>query len=403
MTYIAKNIRISELHNADWNANRVPPEVLEKVRHSIKEFGVVENLVVRAHPSGTGYEVLSGNHRLAIFRELGMETAPAVVVDVDDAKARVLAQTLNRTRGQDDPEAYARLLDDVLKDMSIAEVVAFLPETAESIGRALNGLDLKLDVLNEDEDVFEVPEDPESVLGQVYELGPHRLVCGDSTDASMIDLATNGEFADCVWTDPPYGVDYVGKTSDALTIQNDGAANLPDLLLAAFRAIDFRLADGSPIYIAHPDGRRALDFYFAANEMDWRIHQVIVWVKNTMVLGYSDYHVKHEPIMLAYKRGEGRSGRGGQRWYGDNSQTSVLEFPKPSANREHPTMKPIDLISHMLRNSTKRNDLVLDPFGGSGSTLMAADALGRRAALVELDPGYCDVIRRRYEKAKGNA
>jgi site-specific DNA-methyltransferase (adenine-specific) len=340
---------------------------------------------------------------MTIFRELGMQTAPAVVVDVDDAKARVLAQTLNRTRGQDDPEAYARLLDDVLKDMSIAEVVAFLPETAESIGRMLNGLDLELGMPEEDDDVFEVPDDPESVLGEVYELGPHRLICGDSTDASVIDLATNGEFADCVWTDPPYGVDYVGKTSDALTIQNDGAANLRDLLIGAFRAIDFRLADGSPIYIAHPPGREAQDFYFAATEMDWRIHQVIVWVKNTMVLGHRDYHSKHEPIMLAYKTGEGRSGRGGRRWYGDHSQTSVLEFPKPSANREHPTMKPIDLISQMLRNSTKRDDLVLDPFGGSGSTLMAADALGRRAALVEIDPRYCDVIRRRYEKASGNA
>jgi DNA modification methylase len=129
--------------------------------------------------------------------------------------------------------------------------------------------------------------------------------------------------------------------------------------------------------------------------MDWRIHQVIVWVKNTMVLGHRDYHSKHEPIMLAYKTGEGRSGRGGRRWYGDHSQTSVLEFPKPSAN--------LELIGQLLRNSTKRDDLVLDPFGGSGSTLIAADALGRRAAIVELDPGYCDVIRRRYEKASGNA
>jgi hypothetical protein len=398
MTYIVKNIEINELHNAEWNANRVPPDVLEKVRRSIDEFGVVENLVVRPHPSGSGYEVLSGNHRLMIFRELGMKKAPTIIVDVDDAKARVLAQTLNRTRGQDDPEAYARLLDDVLKDMSIDEVVAFLPETAESIGRVLNGIEVETEMPHEDEDAFEVPEDPESVPGEVYELGPHRLVCGDAKDVTALELALNGQPADCVWTDPPYGVAYVGGTKDALTIQNDdlNVAELREFLREALGSAFACTRAGAAWYVCAPDGPKGLPFSEVLTELGvWR--QSLIWAKDALVLSMSDYHSKHEPIYYGWTPGEAH------KWYGDRKHTTLIEVPRPKRNTEHPTMKPLDLIATTLRNSTKRDDLVLDPFGGSGSTLMAADALGRRAALVEIDPRYCDVIRRRYEKANGNA
>jgi DNA modification methylase len=408
MTYVVKNINISELHNAEWNANSVAPEVMQKVRKSISEFGVVENLVARPHPSGSGFEVVSGNHRLQIFRELGMEKAPVIIVDVDDAKARILAQTLNRTRGQDDPEKYAQLLDDVLKDMSVDEVLGFLPETAESIGRLLSGIESGAELPDEDEDSFEVPEDPESVPGEVYELGPHRLICGDSRDVTVLERVTNGEKAACVWTDPPYGVAIVGgnhslspaerKRRGGKTIENDAldVNGLREFLRETLGAAFTCTEPGAAWYVCAPHGPIGLAFSDVMTELGVWKHS-LVWVKDSLVMGRADYHYRHEPIYYGWTPG------GSHNWYSDRKQTTVIEIPRPKRNTEHPTMKPLELISQMLRNSTKRGDLVLDPFGGSGSTLMAADALGRRAALVELDPRYCDVIRKRYERSKENA
>ena len=393
-----KQIPIDQLHNAPWNANRVPEDVLAKVRRSITEFGVVENLVARARPDG-GYEVISGNHRLGIYREIGVTKAPVHVVDVDDAHARILAQTLNRTRGQDDAEAYAQLLTDVLADMDMAEVLAYLPESEKSLTQALDAVKPEDDATVDE--VPPLPDDPESKPGEVYELGPHRLVCGDSTDAGTLHILMQGEKAACMWTDPPYGVEYVGKTKDALTIENDGGEGLPALLASSFAAVDSVLDEGAAVYIAHPPGARAHDFSTAFLNAGWRIHQGLVWSKQSMVLGHSDYHYSHEPILYGYTAGGGRRGRGGSGWYGDNKQVSVLDIARPQRNEEHPTMKPPALIELCLRNSTKRGDLVLDPFGGSGSTLIAADRVGRVARLVELDPRYCDVIRKRWEKHNG--
>jgi DNA modification methylase len=393
-----KQIAVDELHNAPWNANRVPDDVLDKVRRSIAEFGVVENLVARPRPEG-GYEVISGNHRLGIYREMGLTRAPVHVLEVDDAHARVLAQTLNRTRGQDDAEAYAQLLTDVLAEMDMDEVLSFLPESEKTISQALDALSEPAD--DAVDEVPELPEEPDSKAGEVYELGPHRLVCGDSTDPGTLFLLMQGDKASCMWTDPPYGVDYVGKTKDALTIENDGGEGLPALLASSFAAVDQVLEPGAAVYVAHPAGARAHDFSTAFIGAGWRIHQGLVWAKDSMVLGHSDYHYSHEPILYGYTAGGGRRGRGGLGWYGDNKQVSVLDIPRPKRNEEHPTMKPPALIELCLRNSTKRDDIVLDPFGGSGSTLIAADRLGRRARLVELDPRYCDVIRQRWEKHNG--
>jgi len=404
MAYTIINVKIEQLHNAEWNANRVSPDVLEKVRNSIAEFGIVENLVVRSHPSGDGYEVLSGNHRLRIFRELGMKTAPAIVVELDDAKARILAQTLNRTRGQDDPEAYARLLDDVLKEMTIEEVIAFLPETADTIASLLNGIDGSLELDEDADDVPGLPEEPDSVLGAVYELGPHRLICGDSSDVTVLENVLGGEMAQCVWTDPPYGIGVVGGSRGLTpqerlkrggkTIENDtlNPDQLREFLRETLGAVFTFTDPGSAWYVCAPHGPIGLAFSDVLSELDvWR--HSLVWVKDSLVMGRSDYHYRHEPIYYGWTPG------GPHHWYADRKQTTVIEVPRPRVNAEHPTMKPLELITQLLNNSTKRGDLVLDPFGGSGSTLMAADALGRRAALVELDPRYCDVIRNRYERS----
>jgi DNA modification methylase len=395
----AERIALSRLRAAPWNANRVPARVLARIRNSLLEFGVVENLVARPHPGEPGaFEVVSGNHRLALLRELGFAWAPVVVVELDDAHARLLAQTLNRARGEDDPAAYARLLEEVLASVDVGRALAFLPETETSIERALRSVRLP----DPEEDAApELPPEAVTEPGELVELGPHRLLCADARDPEQLQRLLAGELAEVLWTDPPYGVDYVGKTKQALRIANDQADGLTRFLAETFAAIDTVLAAGGRFYIACPDGARGLDFRLALREVGWRFHQTLVWVKNAFVLGHCDYHYQHEDVLYGWKPGAGRPGRGrraGSRWYGDDREATVFFCDRPARSEQHPTMKPVELIRRQLLNSSRPGEIVLDAFAGSGSTLIACEQTGRRARLVELDPRYCDVIRQRYQE-----
>jgi DNA modification methylase len=238
--------------------------------------------------------------------------------------------------------------------------------------------------------------------GQVWALGGHRLLCGDATSSEDLAKLTGERKADVLWTDPPYGVAYVGKTRDRLTLSNDHPEGLDDLLEGAFGAIDGVLRPGAALYVAHPAGAASLIFGQRFLAAGWRLHQSLVWVKDRMVLGHADYHYRHEPILYGYKPGPGRWGRGHQGWHGGNDQDSVLSVPRPAASREHPTAKPVELITRCLSNSTAPGDVVLDPFAGSGSTLIAAHRLGRTARLVEIDPVYCQVILDRWKAFTGH-
>lgn len=192
-----------------------------------------------------------------------------------------------------------------------------------------------------------------------------------------------------------------GKTPRKLRIAGDDAKGLERLLRDAFSAVGEVLAPGARIYVAHPAGPLSVAFAQAFVSQGWRLHQTLVWVKDSMVLGHADYHYRHEPILYGYAPGQGRWGRGGKGWYGGAAQTSVLEVPRPAASPEHPTAKPVELIVRCLRNSSIEEDAVLDPFAGSGSTLIASELLGRRAFALELDPCYCDVIVSRWEQVTG--
>jgi len=201
--------------------------------------------------------------------------------------------------------------------------------------------------------------------------------------------------------DPPYGVGYEGRTRQRLRIQNDGPDQLAELLRGSFAAIDGVLAPGAAIYVCHPAGPLAVPFHLAFVGAGWSLRQGLVWVKNPLVMGRADFHYKHEPLLYGFKPGPERLGRGAAGWYGGNRQTTVLEAPRPRSSQLHPTMKPPELIATCLRNSSRRGELVLDPFAGSGSTLIACEQLGRRARLIELDPGYCDAIVDRYVRLTG--
>lgn len=430
-TRAAELVPLERLEPAEWNANRVPPGTMRKIRRSIEEFGFVENMVARPHPEQEGkLEVLSGNHRLELLREMGADEAPVVVLELGDADARILAQALNRTRGADDPQAYARLLESLLDEIDASRVVEFLPETVGSIDRLLARFRAPL----AEDELPDPPAKPKSKLGRIYELGEHRLLCGDATDAGAVAELLDGAAIDCVITDPPYGVDYAekseflawrGRMPAKRAIANDEltATELEELLVASFTIAGEHARAGAAIYVWYAD-RRTDVFLAALRTGGWRYAQTLIWAKDRLVLGRQDYQSQHEPVLYGWKPGAAHS------WHGGRVETTVvdddvdlrelskaelvrlidqlrtrengdvLRASRPGRSPLHPTQKPVWILSHFLWNSSDRGELVYDPFGGSGSTLMAAAATGRRAALVELEPAYCDVIRERYERSE---
>lgn len=222
-------------------------------------------------------------------------------------------------------------------------------------------------------------------------------MCGDSTDPETMERLMDGEKADLYLTDPPYNVAYTGKTKDALTIQNDKMDNsvFRQFLNDAFFSAVSVMKKGAAFYVWHADSE-GYNFRGACEESGLEVKECLVWNKNTMVLGRQDYQWKHEPCLYGWKKGAPH------KWYSDRKQTTVLEFDKPSASRDHPTMKPVALFAYQIQNSTKPGDIVLDSFGGSGTTIMACEQLGRKGYVVELDPKYCDVIIKRWEQFTGD-
>lgn len=230
--------------------------------------------------------------------------------------------------------------------------------------------------------------------GQLWSCGRHLVACGDATDAGLVRRLFSDRPADMMWTDPPYGVDYVGKTKDALTIENDGAKDLDELLRLAWAAVDPVLRVGAPFYIAHPAGILSLVFGKSVIDAGWHFHETLVWVKDSMVLGHSDYHYKHEPIIYGWK-GANRP------WYAGRDQVTTFEVPRPKRSELHPTMKPIELIELQMANSSTKGDLVVDLFLGSGTTLIASERLGRTCRGTEKDPKYVAVVLERYLQFTG--
>jgi DNA modification methylase len=345
-------------------------------------------------------EVLVGNHRVLAARELGWDEIAVCFVDVDEAHARRIMLADNRTSdlaGYDD-QALVALLLEVGDDLA---GTAFGRDDLDALLDAVSD-----DVPMEEDDVAPLPVAATTKPGDVVCLGEHRLVCGDARDETIVAELLRGEEAACVMTDPPYGATYEGKTRARLRIRNDDPATLDGLLPAAFAVADANLAAGSAVYVFHPTGAVLPVFLEAFLGVGWQLRQSLAWVKDAMVLGHADYHFQHESILYGYKpllgKG-GRLGRGGAGWHGDNRQVSVFEVPRPRSAKEHPTMKPVELVARLVRNSTGRGAIVLDPFAGSGSTLMACQRLGRRARLVEVDPRYCDVIINRYHRLAGAA
>lgn len=387
-------------------------------------------LVNKGTHTGRANEVLAGNHTIKAIRDLAEEfpdderwqNVDIWEIDVDDDRAARIVVADNRTAelGHTDSDALA----DLLSELDGLEGTGYTDDDFEDLLDSTRDPEERTDK----DDAPPTPPTPVTQEGDVWQLGPHRVWCGDSTDAEGVvsNLMYDG-LADCVWTDPPYGVNYVGGTG--MTIQNDGPEGLEVLLNGAMIAAVAAAKGGAPVYVAHSETKR-MTFEGAMLQAGMLVRQNLVWVKSSLVLGRLDYQSRHEPILygatpepeegteseenqVGYDddhdpvlygftpNGLGKLGRGGERWYGDHKKTSVFEFPKPTRSADHPTMKPVELVQAMLDNSCPRKGIVLDLFGGSGSTMIAAHHHGSKARLVELDPKYVDVICRRYQEHTG--
>jgi site-specific DNA-methyltransferase (adenine-specific) len=362
---------------------------VEAVKASLERFGQRKPIVVRK----SDRVVIAGNHTLQAAQALGWSEIAVVWVDDDDAMSKAFALADNRTAelGDYDEEALAAL---------IGEVSALDPELLEATGWDSKSVSDLLDGMQGDlpVDVDDVPEKVPSIskLGNIWLLGEHRVMCGDSTEKDQLAVLMQGKEADLVWTDPPYGVSYVGKTKDALTIENDDMDidALQEFLTKAFQAGHEVTKKGGCWYVAAPSGNIFQAFSIPLSNLGiWR--HTLVWVKDTLVMGRADYHYKHESIFYGWKEGAAHQTPP------DRKQDTVWEIDRPKRNAEHPTMKPIELITRAIKNSSNQGEIVLDMFGGSGSTLIAANETNRTAYLMELDPHYVDVICARYQKHTG--
>lgn len=390
-------VPVGELESFPGNA-RVHAEAV--LAESAQTNGQYRSIVARRHNGGL--QILAGHGTRAAFAAIGTETVRVEVIECDDDEAARIVLVDNR--GNDLAGYDERALLDLLKTAQPDLTGTGFDQAAFD---ALVAELYEAERLTDPDDAPPVPAAPRSVPGDVWLLGEHRLVCGDATDEVAAKTVLAGVLADCMWTDPPYGVEYVGGTKDKLTIKNDSAAGLPGLLAGAFAVATGALAPGAPVYVAHPAVPLDALFRTAFVEAGWLRRGDLVWVKDRWVLGRTDYHYGHEPILYGFTPGAtGKLGRaggtaGGSRWYGENAQSSVLTVDRPTASKLHPTMKPVELIVRCLNNSVRPGGIVYDPFGGSGSTLVAAHLTGRKARLIELDPGYVDVIATRWQTLTG--
>lgn len=382
-----QKLKIENLKPAEYNPRKdLKPEDEEyqKIKKSLTEFGYVAPIIVNSDMT-----VIGGHQRLKVLKELGYTEIECNIVDLDKNKEKALNIALNKIAGEWDNDKLEELLAE-LKEADInMDITGFSFDEVDNILKDITGS--KEDDFDLDEALEEI-EEPISKPGDVWILGKHRLMCGDSTIKENVDKLVNNKQADLILTDPPYNVDYEGKTEDALKIENDNMSETEfyNFLIDSFKNMFEKTKYGGSIYVFHAD-TEGLNFRNAFKSVGFKLAQCLVWVKNTFVMGRQDYQWRHEPILYGWKEGSAHY------FIDSRNQSTVLEFDKPTRNAEHPTMKPIDLLVYLIKNSSKENDLILDLFGGSGSTLIAAEQTQRTCYMMELDPKYCDVIIKRWE------
>jgi DNA modification methylase len=387
---LIEKIQTNRLIPADYNPRKDlkpgDPEY-EKLKRSLEEFGYVEPVIWNKTTS----HVVGGHQRLKVLLDMGITEVECVVVEMAAEKEKALNVALNKISGDWDKDKLALLIADLQGADFDVSLTGFDPSEIDDLFKN----SLKDGIHDDDFDVdAELKKPALTKPGDVWLLGQHRLVCGDSTKADTFTALMDGKLANLVVTDPPYNVNYEGAAGK---IKNDNMGNeaFYDFLLAAFTNTEAAMAQDASIYVFHAD-TEGLNFRKAFSDAGFQLSGCCIWKKPSLVLGRSPYQWQHEPVLFGWKK------KGKHNWYTDRKQTTIWEFEKPKKNADHPTMKPIALVAYPIMNSSLTNCIVLDPFGGSGSTLIACEQSDRICFTIELDEKYCDVIVKRYIELIGS-
>ena len=381
----------ADLLPADYNPRKdlKPGDAeYEKLKRSIEQFGYVEPVIWNK----TTGRVVGGHQRLKVLMDMGITEVECVVVEMDESQEKALNIALNNISGDWDKDKLALLIADLQGADFDVSLTGFEPAEIDDLFK-----DTLKDGIKDDEfDVdTELQKPTFSKAGDVWSLGRHRLVCGDSTKAETYDLLMGGVKANLVITDPPYNVNYEGSAGK---IKNDNMADeaFYNFLLDAYTQMHSAMADDASIYVFHAD-TEGLNFRRAFADAGFYLSGCCIWKKQSLVLGRSPYQWQHEPCLYGWKK------NGKHQWYTGRKETTIWEFDKPKKNGDHPTMKPIPLLAYPIMNSTMSNAVVLDPFGGSGSTLITCEQTDRICYTIELDEKFCDVIVKRYIEQVGSS
>ena len=377
------------------NSRTHSDEQIAQIAASIKEFGWTNPILINGENG-----IIAGHGRVMAARKLKYKQVPTIELkDLTETqrKAYIIADNRLALNAGWDNEMLSIELNDLLADNFALDILGFDPKELAALlePEVVEGL-------TDEDAVPDVPDEPITKLGDIYLLGKHRLMCGDSCSVNDMEKLCDGQLVDMWLTDPPYNVAVQGgnhanpERKNGLKILND---KMPDeefrqFLRDAYVTADLVMKPGAVFYIWHADSE-GYNFRGAAKDAGWAVRQCLIWKKSSIVMGRQDYHWKHEPCLYGWKEGAGHL------WATDRKQTTILEFDRPSRNGEHPTMKPVALFEYQMLNNTKGGDIVLDSFGGSGTTMLAAEKHGRYARLMELDPKYCDVIVKRWEDFTG--
>ena len=376
-----KKLKIDELIPASYNPRKqLKPgdSEFEKIKNSINEFGYVDPVIVNSDLT-----VIGGHQRISVLKTLGITEIDCVVINIDKTKEKALNIALNKISGEWNKELLADLIMD-LKDLDYnTDFTGFDPPEIDALFNELHPKGVAEDGFDEPP-----PENPISRQGDIWLLGRHRLICGDSTKLDTYTKLMDGKQANLVVTDPPYNVAYEGTAG---TIQNDNMEDKKfyEFLLNSYKGMYENLADGGSIYVFHAD-KETVNFRTAFKDAGFFCHQTCIWVKNSPVLGRCDYQYTHEPVLVGWKP------TAGHKFYADRKQRTTWNFDRPTKSKLHPTTKPIALMAYPITNSSLTNSIVLEPFCGSGSTLIACEQTDRICYAIEIDEKYMDVIVARY-------
>lgn len=384
-----KELPLKELKPAAYNPRKKlkkGDKEYEKIKQSLLKFGYVDPIIVNEDLT-----VIGGHQRLTVLKDLDYETAKCVIVKLSKEDEKALNIALNKITGQWDDALLADLLLDLQESDFNLDLTSFEPPEIDNILSNVHDKELS-------EDEFDVEEELKkptvSRHGDIWQLGKHRVICGDSTKSETYDQLLGDKKANLVVTDPPYNVD-VEETAGKILNDNMSDRDFYQFLLSMFTQVENHMEDDASIYVFRAD-TEGLNFRKAFKEAGFYLSGCCIWKKNSLVLGRSPYQWQHEPCLYGGKK------KGKHQWFSDRKQTTIWEYDRPKSSKDHPTMKPIQLMAYPIQNSSMRGTIVLDPFLGSGSTLIAADQTGRVCYGIELDEKFVDVIVKRYIEVTGD-